>query len=351
MNHLYKIQGKRFSMIYEKKMLLVLFIVFIIAFLSISLSLSFGETKFSIWTVIKTLFGEGSRTETLIISKFRLPRTLAAFLVGASLALAGSIVQTIVKNPLASPELLGISYGGLFGALLFLTLFTDLTANSLTVSIAYMPIFAFLGALLAAILVYVLAFKRGVTPYRLILVGIAISGAMQAMSNILIIRGPMIIKFEANSWLTGTVYGTGMTEVKIIAIWLVVFVMISLHFIRELNVHNLDDQMVISVGSRLEKKRFVLLLISTALAAGAVSIGGAIGFVGLIAPHLCRKIGSNSFGNMLPLTLLVGGTLVVLADFIGRTIFYPIEVPSGVFTALIGAPFFMYLLYKHNTNK
>jgi iron complex transport system permease protein len=341
-----KLQLKRISFIYEKRTLLIILVVLLFSLILFGLSLGFGETKFSLFTVYKALFQDLTDFSSLIIRRFRLPRTLAAFLVGASLALAGSIIQSIVKNPLASPDLIGISSGGLFGTLLFLSIFTDPYANSLTVSIAYMPIFSFLGAVAATILVYFFAYKKGVTPFRLILIGIAISGAFTAINNLLIISGPLILKLEANSWLTGTVYGTTIEEVKILALWLLTFIIISIIFIRDLNVMNLDDKVVISLGSLIERKRLLLLLLSTAIASGAVAIGGAIGFIGLLAPHICRKLVNNSFGNIMPLTLLVGGMMVVTADLIGRTIFYPIEVPSGVFTSLIGAPFFMYLLWK-----
>lgn len=337
----------KLSFIYEKRNALIVTLALIISLASILFSASVGQRYIPIYKVIEVLFGNGQGGDLLIINTIRLPRTFVAFLVGASLGISGAILQGVVKNPLAAPNIIGITDSGSVGALVFLTLFTDPKNNSLTTSIFYMPLFAFAGAFLSVLLVYFLAYKKGVTPYRLILIGIAISGAAKALASILIINGPVIFIKEAQLWITGTVYGTNWTHVKLLGIWFIIVYTITLIYVRELNAQNLDDSISTGLGSDVEKNRFILMVLSAALASGAVAVGGGIGFVGLIAPHICRKLTNSSFEYMTPLSALVGGIIVVLSDIAARTLFFPLDLPVGIFTAGIGAPFFIYLLIKN----
>lgn len=336
-----------FSFIYERRNLIILLASIIAALFFILLSLSIGQIYIPVPDVIKAVFGIEKAGNSLIINSMRLPRTLVAFLVGASLGLAGSILQGVVKNPLADPGIMGIIDSGSVGALIFLTLFTDPKNNSLTVSIFYQPVFAFFSAFLAVLLVYFLAFKKGVTPYRLIMIGIAISGAAKAISSILIINGPVIFIKEAQTWITGTVYGANWTHFKLLGSWFFVLFIITLIFTRELNLQNLEDNVSKGLGSPIEKNRFLFMILSAALASGAVAIGGGIGFIGLIAPHISRKLTNSSFENIILLAPLIGGTITVISDLAAKTLFFPLDLPVGVFTASIGAPFFIYLLVKN----
>lgn len=340
-----------FSLIYEKRSALIVLVTIILSLLSLIFSLSIGQKNLSFIEVIKILFDRNlTGGNSLIVNTIRLPRTLVAFLVGGSLGLSGAILQGVVKNPLAAPNIMGITDGGSVGALIFLTLFTDPKNNALTTSIFYMPIFAFAGAFLVVILVYFLSFKKGVTPYRLILIGIAIAGAAKALTSILIINGPVVFIKEAQLWITGTVYGTNWTHVKLLSIWFLALFLISMIYIRELNMQNLDDSISMGLGSLVEKNRFILMILSAALASGASAVGGGISFVGLIAPHISRKLTNSSFENITPLSTLVGGIIVVLSDVAARTLFSPLDLPVGIFTAGIGAPFFIYLLIKNQSS-
>lgn len=340
-----------FSFIYEKRSALIVLITIILSLLSLIFSLSIGQKNLSFVEVIKILFDKDlTGGNSLIVNTIRLPRTLVAFLVGGSLGLSGAILQGVVKNPLAAPNIMGITDGGSVGALIFLTLFTDPKNNALTTSIFYMPIFAFAGAFLVVILVYFLSFKKGVTPYRLILIGIAIAGAAKALTSILIINGPVVFIKEAQLWITGTVYGTNWTHVKLLSVWFLALFLISIVYIRELNMQNLDDNISMGLGSLVEKNRFILMILSAALASGASAVGGGISFVGLIAPHISRKLTNSSFDNIVPISTLVGGIVVVLSDVAARTLFSPLDLPVGIFTAGIGAPFFIYLLIKNQNS-
>lgn len=336
----------RLSFIYEKRSALIFIAALLICTFSVLLSISMGQKYISIFRVIQVLLDGSKGGDALIINSIRLPRTLVALLVGASLGLSGAILQGVVKNPLAAPNIIGITDSGSVGALVFLTLFTDPKNNALTTSIFYMPVFAFAGAFVAVLLVYLLAYKKGVTPYRLIMIGIAIAGAAKAVTSILIINGPVVFIKEAQLWITGTVYGTNWTHVKLLLPWFLVLFVITLIYTRELNIQNLDDGISVGLGSSVEKNRFLLMILSAALASGAVAVGGGISFVGLIAPHICRKLTNSSFGNVLPLSAVIGGIIVVLSDIAARTILFPMDLPVGIFTAGIGAPFFVYLLFK-----
>jgi iron complex transport system permease protein len=335
------------SLIYEKRSALIVLFALIICILSLIFSLSVGQKNIPIIKVFHIILGVDESGDSIIINAIRLPRTLVALFVGTSLGLSGAVLQGVVKNPLAAPNIIGITDSGSVGALIFLTLFTNPKNNSLTTSIFYMPLFAFGGAFVAVLLVYFLAFKKGVTPYRLILIGIAISGAAKALTSILIINGPVVFIKEAQLWITGTIYGTNWTHVKLLSIWFFCLFILTIFYIKELNIQNLDDSISTGLGSAVEKNRFILMVLSAALASGAVAVGGGISFVGLIAPHIARKLTNSNFENTIPLSTLIGGIIVIVSDLAARVLFFPLDLPVGIFTAGIGAPFFIYLLIKN----
>lgn len=341
------IRSRFYSNLFHKKSIMVFIIVFLFALCSIILSLSIGEVRYNFIHVIKIIFGQGDDFSKLVIFGLRMPRVLGAFLVGASLATSGVLLQGVSKNPLADPNILGIVNGGAVGALVFLTLFTDPKSNSLTVSIFYMPFAVMVGAIIITFFIYIIAFKDGVTPFRLILVGIAMSGAARAIVTLLIVNGQMIFISKANLWLTGTLNGTNWIHVKLLGIWLLVWSLVTFPFMKDLNALVFDDSLTIGIGVSVKKKRGIILFLSTALASGAIAVGGGIGFVGLMAPHISRKLGNKSYESIFITSIFIGGITVVLADLVARTILSPLELPAGIFTAVIGAPFFIYLLWNN----
>lgn len=333
------------SFLLDKKAITVITTLFITVIAVMIFSTGMGDMKLSPIQVINALLGNGSKMETLVVNSFRLPRILVAFLVGISLAVAGAILQGLIRNPLASPDIIGITGGASVAVVAFLAIYSD-TSNSLTISIKWLPVGAFVGATIVALLVYFLSWKNGVSPIRLVLIGIGISSLTQAVTTLLMVLGPIYQASQANIWLTGTVYGSTWENVSILFPWTLLLLVITMVMARRLNVQELGDELATSVGSSVQRQRFTLLLIATGLTGGAVAFGGAIGFVGLMAPHIARKLVGSAFGVLIPVSGLIGAILVVVADLIGRTVFSPIEVPAGVFTAAIGAPYFVYLLYK-----
>jgi len=321
-------------------------IISIIALLVFFLSASFGDSFINPLKVMQTIILQGSDFDQLIIVDFRLPRIFIAAFAGMALAVAGAVLQGLIKNPLASPDIIGISAGGGAAVVGFLAIFSD-SNHSLTVSIEWLPLAGFIGATLVALIVYLFAWKDGVTPTRLVLIGIGVSAFMQAITTMLMIIGPIYQASEANKWITGSVKSADWNQVQIIVPIIIILLLLTVFIIRQLNVQELGDDTALSLGQTVQKTRFFLLLLSASLVACAISFAGAIGFVGLMAPHIARRIVGPTFGVLIPTSAAIGALLVMVADIIGRTAFSPLEVPAGVFTAAIGAPYFIYLLLRN----
>ncbi|MGF3105301.1 FecCD family ABC transporter permease [Rossellomorea sp. DUT-2] len=335
----------RVSMLVDVSAMKKIMILGVITVLVLIMSTGIGDLKIAPWKVVSVFFGGGTSLEQLVVTSFRLPRIIIALLAGMALAVAGGILQGMIRNPLASPDIIGITGGAGAAVVAFLTVFSN-DDNTLMVSIKWLPVAAFTGAAVIAFLVYFLAWRKGVSPVRLVLIGIGISALTQALTTLLMILGPIYRASQANIWITGTVNGSDWQDVWILLPWSLVFILLSFFITRQLNIQELGEEIATSVGGNVQRQRFLLLLMSTALVGGAVAFAGGIGFVGLMAPHMARRMVGSSFGALLPTAAFIGGILVMVADLIGRTLFLPLEVPAGVFTAAIGAPYFIYLLFK-----
>ncbi|MGB2063828.1 MAG: FecCD family ABC transporter permease [Marinomonas gallaica] len=302
-------------------------------------SLMLGDSLLSPQTVLQALWNSEASEYGFVVETLRLPRILMAAMVGAALALSGLVLQSMIRNPLASPDIIGITSGASAAAVAFLSLFAGL-------GMGWLPVFAIAGALVAALAIYVLAWRNGVTPMRLILVGIGVSAAMGAVTTLLIAVSSTATSITAYIWLTGSVYGSDWHDVRALAPWLLVSMPLALCLARRINAQELGDQLATGLGVSVQQLRLVLLGLSVLLAAPAVAYAGAVGFVGLIAPHIARRLVTRSFGLLMPATAMIGASLVMLADLIGRTLFQPLDIPAGVFVSAIGAPFFIFLLYR-----
>lgn len=308
-------------------------------------STGLGEMKITPLNVIKVFFGSGTEMDKLVIHSFRLPRIIVGLMAGIALAVAGGILQGMIRNPLASPDILGITGGASVAVVGFMAIFSDKN-HVLTVSIHWMPLAAFIGASVVGFLVYGLAWKNGVSPIRLILIGIGLMSLTKALTTFMMVLGPIYQASQANIWITGTVYGSTWRNVGALLPWVIILVIVAFVYARNVNIQELGDEVATGLGGRVQKQRFILLMLSTGLVGGAVAFAGGIGFVGLMAPHMARRLVGSAFGALLPVSALLGGMLVMLADLVGRTLFSPLEIPAGVFTASIGAPYFIYLLFK-----
>lgn len=302
--------------------------------------LMIGEVIYTPLMAWQALWGSGAEEDVMIVQSLRAPRLAIAILVGASLALSGAILQAIIRNPLAAPDVVGITGGASFGAVLFIT------ALSGAMTIRLLPVAAMIGAFCAAALVYALAWRRGVSSLRLVLVGIGLSSLLSAAVSFMLAFSQVYSATSAYIWLTGTIYGSSWEHVWTLLPWTMGLCAAVYFHTRILQAQLLGDELAIGIGSALQRHRLLLVLLSVGLAGSAVAIGGAIGFVGLIAPHVARRLVGPVMGRVLPVSALFGAIVVTAADLLGRSLFLPLDIPVGVFTSAIGAPFFIYLLYR-----
>lgn len=335
-------RGKRlsYSFLVDKRAASVTGILAVLTVIAFILSAGIGTMRIHPLEVVRVLFGGGEEVHATVIYTFRLPRMCLGLLVGASLAVAGAILQGMIRNPLASPDIVGITSGASAAAVTFIAF----TAGAY--SIHWLPLVAIVGATAAAFLIYALAWRRGVTPLRLVLIGIGLSSALSALTSVMLIASEIRIANQALTWLTGSVYGASWTNVLTLLPWTLAGLPLTFVLARQINVQELGDDIALGLGSRLQRQRLLLLAVAVALAGAAVAMAGGIAFIGLMAPHLARKLVGPAFGGLLPVAALVGGLLVLIADLGARTLFAPVEIPAGVFTAAIGAPFFIYLLRR-----
>lgn len=306
------------------------------------LSMNSGYVSLSPVEVIQTLFGMGTSDQNLVLFDLRLPRILISILIGAGLSIAGAILQAISRNGLADPGLLGINAGAGLAVILYVSYYPlDRGAP-----VFLLPFLALAGASITAFVIYRLAYKKesGITPIRLILVGIAVAAGISAATVVLTIRlNPIRYQF-VSTWMAGSIWGTNWKFVTALLPWLIVLLPFVYYKARILNILNLGDEIAAGLGVHLNRERVLLLAAAVGLAASSVAVGGTIGLVGLIGPHLARKLVGPQHQLLLPAAALSGALLVILADTIARTLIQPSEIPTGIIVAIVGAPYFLYLL-------
>jgi iron complex transport system permease protein len=308
------------------------------------ISMNTGYIKLSPMDLMKTLFGMGTQKQSLILFDFRLPRIVISVLIGAGLAVSGCVLQGISRNSLADPGILGINAGAGLTVMLFISFYPSTTAAP----VFLLPLLALVGAGLTAALIYTLAYKRhqGLLPIRLILTGIAVAAGISAATIVLTLRLSPEKYQTVATWMAGSIWGTNWKFVLALLPWIIVLLPFVFYKARVMNALNLGDQIATGLGAPVEKERLVLLAAAVGLAGSCVAVSGGIGFVGLIAPHLARRLVGSKHQILLPASALAGSLLVITADTIGRWILQPSEVPTGIVVAVIGAPYFLYLLVK-----
>ncbi|WP_368652513.1 iron ABC transporter permease [Ornithinibacillus sp. 4-3] len=315
--------------IQNKKLFFPVVIIAIIAMFLVSIG--YGGTSF---TPISEWIGN------MFIIEFRLPRVLTCILIGMMMAVSGLLLQTVLRNPLADASVLGITSGANVVAVFFLLVFPWSPA-------IFVPIGALIGGLGTMFLLLLLSRKKGYDPLILLLVGIAISAISASIIQILLVRAN-VHATAALTWLAGSTYGTNWTGMYIaLGTVLIVFPLI----IRYFNIFEMmyfQEEIVTGLGVSVQKTRLMMIIIAVILSSISVSIVGAIGFIGLLAPHIARQLVGPSFRFSIPLTLIIGSSLLLIADFLGRFLLAPMEIPAGIIVSLIGAPYLLYLLKKSN---
>ena len=322
--------------LFRERNILNAVVLLVLIFLVVILSLSSGSVELSSPEIIKAFLKEGDLTNQIIFWELRLPRLIASLLVGAALGVSGALLQGMLRNGLASPYLLGISAGS--GLVIVLMI-------SMGLWFSWIPIAAWLGAILTTFIVYFLARSGGnISVERLILGGVALSSLFGAIQSMLLLQTEDGRVQAALTWLIGSLNSRGWSEIKLAGPPILLALIMALLLSRQLNLLGLGDELSVGLGNSLFRSRCLIGASATLLAASSVSVGGLIGFVGLIVPHAVRFLFGTDYRLVLPFSALLGALTLSTADLIARS--GSIEFPVGIITSLLGAPIFIVLLYQ-----
>ncbi|WP_369139205.1 FecCD family ABC transporter permease [Modestobacter versicolor] len=331
-----------FSTTYRRRQLVVPLLVLVVLVLAAALSLGRGDYPISVLEVLRALVGLGDDTQRFIVLELRAPRVAVAVLVGIALGISGALIQTFARNPLASPDVLGVTGGASIGAVTVIVL--GGTSASGALGGLGLPAAALVGGLLMAFLVFGLAWNKGVDGYRLVLVGIGLSAMAQAVVSYLLTRSDIQDAAVANVWITGSLNGRGWDQAVPLTVALVVLVPAALALSRVLGALQFGDDTARGLGVRVPQAQAVTVVVAVALAAFAVSAAGPIQFVALVVPQIAVRLTGGSRPPLLAAGLL-GALLVVASDLVARTVL-PATFPVGVVTAVVGAPYLLWLLVR-----
>ena len=271
------------------------------------------------------------------LMEYRLPRAVLAILLGGALAISGVLVQSVVRNPLASPDILGINNAAGLVAVSVLMFLPNL-------AFYWMPIFAFLGGVLSFVILWVVC-GFNFRPIKMAIIGVALSALWAAISHYLMLTNPVEIN-TAMLWLTGSLWGRSWSYLNVVLPWLLVLLPLPFIFCRDLDTLGLGENKASTLGITVNKVQISVLVLAVALSTTAVAICGPIAFLGLVAPHLARRLVGGRHRTLLPAALIIGALLLQLSDILARVIDPPTELPAGILTAIIGAPYFFYLLMR-----
>ncbi len=317
----------------------------VVIVLLVALNVSVGQYALPLTDVLPSMFGLGDSTTNFIVQTLRLPRALDAVLVGLAFGMSGAIFQSVMRNPLASPDVLGVESGAAAAAVLMIVSAGIVSGGYSTVSIAGG---ALLGGLTTALGVYVLAYKRaGVSGYRLMLIGISVAAALHGVTVFLLTRASVNQAQQAAQWLNGSLSGRGWGDLVPVGFALIVLLPLAQLLTRQLLALQLGDDTARGLGVRVETTRLALIVAGAVLAATATASAGPLLFVALVAPQLARRVARTTTGALMP-AALIGSALVCAADLVGRLVIPPLEEPVGVVTAILGAPYLLWYLTRSN---
>ena len=299
------------------------------------LSIRYGTYTLSFDEISQAFHPDDKNYFTLM--EYRLPRALLAIIIGGALAISGVLVQSVVRNPLASPDILGINNAAGLVAVTVLIFLPNL-------AFYWLPIFAFIGGVLSFILLWMIC-AFNFRPIKMAIIGVALSALWAAISHYLMLTNPVEIN-TAMLWLTGSLWGRSWAYVNVVLSWLLVLLPLPFIFCRDLDTLGLGENKAATLGVSVNKTQILVLVLAVALSTTAVAICGPIAFLGLVAPHLARKLVGGRHRTLLPAAMLIGTLLLQISDILARVIDPPTELPAGILTAIIGAPYFFYLLMR-----
>lgn len=317
--------------------ILVISSAFLLLLILIGLFSMVGSVNLSLTEIIQALINQDNRMVTTIVYKMRLPRNILAALVGANLAVSGVLLQSVMKNPLADPGITGVSSGASVAAIVILLM--------LPAYINLLPIFAFLGGAIACALVYIMAWKNGLKPERIVLAGVAVNTILGGFISLLSTLFSDKIQ-SAILWLNGSLATKTWADVELLAGYSIIGLIIALFLVRSTNVLQLGDEAAKNLGFNVNRTRLLISGVAVFLAAISTSVVGIISFVGLIVPHIARMLMGSDHKYTIPFSMVLGGIVLLIADTLARTVGGSIEIPVGVITSIVGGLFFLYLLRK-----
>ena len=320
----------------SKKICMILTTVFVLCF-TILISLRIGSIDVSFKELIDGMFLNKQSNNFLIIRDLRMPRVLSAVLIGGNLAVAGALLQTTMKNPLADPGIIGISSGASLGAIAVMVIFTNL--------IKYKIIIAFIGGIIAACLVYLIGEDKGFSPVRIILAGVCVNSILNALSSMATVFNSAGVS-SIQTWLLGSLVNVTWNDFKILALYTIVGIALCLLVIKSCDLMGLGDKTAQSLGLNVNRVRVMITFVAVFLTSISTGVGGVISFVGLVIPHICRFLIGSSHKFLIPFSYFMGGFLLLVADTVSRNIFRPYETPVGLTMCLVGGPFFIYILRR-----
>jgi iron-siderophore transport system permease protein len=340
------VRMRRWSVVWRPRYVLVLSVGIAVLVLAMAANIGRGEYPISIAEVLAVLAGGGESGQQFIILELRLPRSLTGALVGGALAVAGAITQSIARNPLASPDMIGLTTGASAAAVFVIVLGGGFGVLGGLLAAVGLPMAALLGGLLTATAIYALAWRRGVHGFRLVLVGIGLQAMLLALVHWLLVVAEVFEAARAYVWLNGSLNARGWEHVVPVGIALVVLVPAALLLAHVLGALQYSDDTARGLGVRVDRARTLLLVVAVGLASVATASAGPIAFVALVSPQIAQRL----VGGARPpigMSLVVGAALTVLADVVARTAFGGTELPVGIVTAVLGAPYLLYLLARH----
>ncbi|MEK5406485.1 iron ABC transporter permease [Paenibacillus sp. FSL W8-0439] len=322
----------------------IILLLTVLTLLVAVLSMNVGKMNLSPLEVFKVIIGEGTSKQNLIVFEFRLPRIVLSVLVGIGMGISGCIMQSLLKNDMASPGTLGISSGSGLFVLLYITLF----ASEGLLSPIILPGLAFAGGLTAAFLIFMFAFRRGrdISPTGLILTGVVMGSGYSALSLLLTLRLDKQQYDFALRWQAGDLWGDDWNYIMVLLPWVLAICFYVFYRSNTLNTLNLGNQTASGLGVAIKREFIGLTIAAVALASGSVALGGNFFFVGMVSPHLARRLVGPNHKLLLPTTALVGSLVILIADTLTRTISFGADIPTGIIITILVTPYFLYLLSK-----
>lgn len=325
----------------------VLLIACIICVCLLVFSLMMGTYQMSVQDVIHTLLGQGNRLQEFTIYQSRLPRIVLALIVASALAVSGTLLQAVTRNPLAEPGMIGINAGAALFVVIFISLKTSAYYSSLSMSnVVMMPFVAMIGSIVALIVIYAFAYRKGILPVRFILCGIGVNAGINAIITYYQLSMSKGDFNQVLTWTNGSLWGSSWQYIRVSAPFVIVLCLYAFSKSRVLDIFGIGNELASGVGVSIKKEMLICLGIATLLAACATAVAGNIAFLALLGPQLAKRFSGNQHRLLFPLAIIISICILLFSDVIARTLFSPIEIPVGIIVSIIGVPYFIYLMLK-----